>query len=345
MSVANRHIRALRPYLIGERPRGNGEWDMYCPLHEDSKRSASLNVQTGEWYCFAGCGGGNVTQLMTRKSEWVTASAHHNSGSNGARPEQPAEVITEAKIAGWHSALMSNESVLDDLLTARGLYTDTVVRWQIGYDVDRRVYAIPVRGPGDEIWNVRRYDLHARPDRRKIWSVKGMRVCELYPFAMLEEERLVLGEGEWDILLTIQNGFPAITRTAGASTWQFRWNEHFKDKTLYLCKDADDEGQSANRKVARALHRIADVRIVRLPYDQVEKHGKDLTDFWMEHERADFEQMLAEAQPWRQDKQPDKVESIGVLESFDAERIARPVKLSVTIKGRKEPGYSIPKTA
>jgi 5S rRNA maturation endonuclease (ribonuclease M5) len=343
--VSDRHLRQLRPYLVGEAAKSNGEWDMFCPLHEDTKRSASLNVLTGEWYCFAGCGGGGIIDLIRARSRWVTPGEAAQNGSAVSRSssDAPQEVITEGKIKGWHSALLSEDAILDYLITERGIHTKTVVDFELGWDADKNVYTIPVRGPEGEVWNVRRYKPHAT-GRTKIWSVRGMRVCELYPIDQLSSERIIITEGEWDTLLTIQHGYAAITRTAGASTWQGRWNESFKGKTVYLAQDCDREGQTANRRIARALHKVADVRVLQLPYEITPKHGKDLGDFWMEHDNADFESMLAEAKPWKT-RDPSEPEIITVLDSFDAQRVGDPVKMQVTIKGRKDPGYSVPRKA
>jgi hypothetical protein len=341
----------LRPYLIGEKPKPNGEWDMYCPLHPDGKRSASLNIHSEEWYCFAGCGGGRVVDLIRAKSQWVSPSqAASNGVGTGAAGVVTAtgkstEVASEGKVAGWHSALMSNEAILEELLSERGLYTDTITKFEIGWHVDKRVYTIPIRGFDGELWNIRYYDLKPRDDRRKIWSIGGMRSTELYPVSQLGGDRIVICEGEWDTLVTIQNGYPAITRTAAARVWQSGWGASFEGKTVYICHDADDTGQIANRKVARALRHLADVRIVKLPYPIVEKHGQDLSDFWLEHDRTHFEQMLAEAIPFRKEEVSDEPEIITVLDTFDAQRVSEPVKVQVTIKGKKDPGYSVPSKA
>src|SRR5262252_9336342 len=336
MAISQRHIRLLKPYLIG-RPRSNGEWDMVCPLHEDENRSASLNTLTGEWYCFAGCGGGRITDLIAQKSHWVDPG---RAALNGGAPRHSdsTEVITEGRIQGWHAALLDDETVCEYLIE-RGIHTKTLVDFEIGWDRAKQAYTIPVRGPKGEIWNVRRYS-NREGMKTKIWSVRGMRVTELYPISQLDSDRIIICEGEWDTLATIQHGYAAVTRTSGAKTWHPRWNPLFKDKLVFVAQDCDHEGQNGANKIARSLGRVADVRLVALPYPIEEKHGKDLSDFWREHDNADFESLLAEAQPLKKRNGDPGV--ITVLDSFDAQRVGDPVKLQVTIKGKKEPGYSIP---
>lgn len=343
--VSDRHIKQLEKYLVGEKPKSNGEWDMYCPLHEDTKRSASLNVLAGVWHCQAGCGGGGVLDLIRARSQWIEPGVASSNGRASHRGgEEPKEIITMGKIEGWHSYLMSDEPSLDDLVTSRGIHTKTIVERKIGFDQSRGVYTIPIFSPEGEIWNVRRYNLHPTGERRKIWSVKDMRVTELYPMDQLESDTIIICEGEWDSLITIQNGYACITRTTGANKWNPAWNEHFKGKLVYVCHDCDDEGVTANRRVARSLAPIADVRTIKLPFPIKPKHGEDLTDYWQQYDRSDFERLLAAAEPW-QSKDESDPDVITVLDSYDSQKVGKTVKLQVTIKGKKEPGYSIPKTA
>lgn len=345
MSVNYRHIKLLQPYLLGEQPRENGEWDMYCPLHDDSKRSASLNVETGVWYCQAGCGGGRITQLIRLKDEWRPPHPSPNGGPtrNGSMPDLE---LTEGLLAGWHSALMGHPSALDYVNDARGLTMDTLSKYQIGWRMESRVYTIPVRGPEHEIWNVRFYNPDPLPGKRKIWGVTGYNSPpRLYPIEVLNHDpsEIIICEGEWDALLSLQAGYPAITRTGAADVWDGAWGELFAGRTVYLCHDADAKGQKANRRVARALHRVADVRIVKLPYEVDDKHGKDLTDFLLEHDAGQLRDLLDAAVPYDRPAADDSNDTITVLESFDANRVGVPVSLVVTVKGRKEPGYTIPR--
>lgn len=349
--VTKRQLRLLRPYLVGDAPKENGEWDMFCPLHgedghSESRRSASLNTLLGDWYCFTCSRGGGVIDLIRGKSHWVDPPSEETIRSNGGghyRTSGEPERVTNSHVDGWHSSLMSNEDRLQ-YLEQRGLSIATLETYEIGWDSSRHVYTIPVRSEEGELWNVRRYNPSPKPGRPKIMSVRGMGSPRLYPLSILEivDDEIVIGEGEWDCLLTIQNGFPCITRTASADTWRGEWSSHFKGLKVFLAHDADDKGVVANRKVQRALGRIADVRTIKLPYEHQAKHGKDLSDFWGEHEASDFQRLLEEAASESEKKEQKEVEQISVIDSFDAARMNTPVRLGVTIKGRREPGYTIP---
>jgi hypothetical protein len=343
MAISQRHIEALRPYLVGERPRENGEWDMYCPLHDDSKRSASLNVQTGLWYCQAGCGGGQVTTLLRQRERWLSPATAR---SNGYAPtDKPPSSLTNGLIAGWASALTTNATSLQWLQERRGLNLETIVRYEIGWHPDKKVYTIPIRDPEGEIWNVRYYNPTPPPGRRKIWGEEGYNSPpRLYPISILDgdPDEIIIVEGEWDALLGIQCGYRCITRTGAADVWRGEWGELLANKVVYLAHDMDAKGQRANRKVARALHRAADVRIVTLPYALSEKHGRDLTDFLLEHLPGELREYLNKATPYGAKEKRD-VDTITVSESFDAKRVGKPVRIVVGVKGRREPGYVVPR--
>jgi hypothetical protein len=78
-------INLLRPYLVGERPRDDGEWDMHCPLHEDKKRSAQINFEKGVWFCYTEQIGGKVKELLEQIDNWVPSG---NASQNGICNEE-----------------------------------------------------------------------------------------------------------------------------------------------------------------------------------------------------------------------------------------------------------------
>lgn len=347
MKVTQKQLKLLKPYLTHEVPKPNGEIDMHCPLHEDGKRSADLNVIKGVWNCHKGCGGGTVRELIKSMDEWLDPPSDGviSSNGHGVRKQRAQEKITEARIAGWMQALQANDKRLDYLRKERGLTNDTILEYEVGWDRNRNVYTIPIRGPQREIWNVRRYDPSPKDIRRKIFSVDGMgSPARLFPMSIFDDdpEEISIVEGEWDTLLTIQNGFPAVTKTSSAKTWMGAWNQYFAGKVVYVCNDMDEAGQDANRKISRSVKSSAkEVHVVNLPYQIKEKHGEDLTDYFRDYKASDYKELLKEVRG-EQVEEIDPADA-SVLESFDSRQVGSPLRLTVTIKGKKEPGYSIPK--
>jgi hypothetical protein len=352
MATRQQHLKALAPYLEGSGPNSEGEWGLHCPLHEDLTRSASLNVDSSEYWCFVCQGGGSIVELLKRKDEWVEPPTGNGAGKfTGKITRREREVVTEAHVDGWASALLVDDEALDWLVEHRGLTTDTLSRYGIGWDRDRKVYTIPVRSAEGDLLNVRRYNPRPPEGRRKIWQVAGMMSKCLYPISALElarqgSGRIIIGEGEWDVLRTLQEGYAAITRTGAADVWLPSWNREFEGLEVYVAHDCDDKGERANRKVARGVAPHArEVKKIKLPFEHREKHGEDLTDYWARFDREDFERRLAEAPALRKKAASNGIETVTVLDSFDSRRVAEPVRMLVTIKGKHEPGFTVPSSA
>lgn len=347
-TLTQRELRALAPYLEGESPKPNGEWDMRCPLHQDAKRSASLNVETGDFFCQSGCGGGPLSWLMMQRDDWVPVDPNavhtngHGSPSRAATPEE----LSINRVESWNDVLLNHEKLpLKRFIEKRGLTRKTIEDRLIGWDMLARAYTIPIYDKEGELVNVRRYSMDADTDRRKIWSISGHGSPALYPIDQIESDILIVCEGELDALITIQNGYPAITRTGAAKVWDAEWSKFFKGKLVYPCHDADSAGVAANQAVAKHLYKFArEVRIISLPYGITAKHGKDLTDFWLEHDAERFEYMLKRALLVGDVrlKPEDVAAEVTVTEAGAARYVGRPLRLTVQTKGRTATEYTVP---
>lgn len=358
VSTADKEL--IKPWLERQEPNGQGEIGMFCPMHDDiEKRSASINFGKGVYNCQV-CGGGPIRDLVgyleahpdlvPRKGR----NGHKFSGSTSNGGEEKAP-LNEGQVAGWHSALLSNGSKLEDLMASRGLRLSTVEKYQLGWNDSAGgsgAYTIPVRSIDGELANVRFYQLNPTDDRRKIWGLPGRNAPVLFPgraFADLDHT-VVICEGELDCLVTRQNmgkfGIDVVTRTGAAKVWHAQWNSYFAGKNVYLCHDADETGQAGNRIVAAALESVAaEVYCVHLPYEITPKHGKDLTDFWLDGYGAhDFYTLLMEAEPWG-DLADSEVEVVDatVLESFNSKHLGHHMRMQVTITGKRDPSYLLPK--
>jgi hypothetical protein len=345
----------LQPYLLGEAPREDGEWDMFCPLHHDTRRSAQVNFDKGVWYCFKEEVGGDISDLIDVADQWVdppTEAARSNGSGTRRSSAAKAELPSEATIAGWVAALQAESVALDDLKSSRGLWTRTASYYELGWDRSAQAYTIPVRDADGTLLNVRRYQIRPPAGRRKMWGIEGHNKPVIYPFKAFQkaDREVIICEGELDAIICNQYNFRAVTRTGSASTWRVEWSKLFEGMTVYVCHDADTAGQAANRKIARSVAKFArEVRVVKLPYPVLEKHGKDLTDWWLDHDsdRDAFRRLLEESAPFdeAQGEEPEEIDPspAAVVDAFDSRRVGRPLALTVTVKGRRDPGYSVPR--
>lgn len=342
-------LESLKDWLESDTPNESGEIGMFCPMHDDDRRSASLNVHTGVWYCHACNQGGSANELVR-----ILPELERLGKSKSRKKKKNASGLpSEAKIQGWASALFADKNALRQLQDRRGFSKQIIKRFDIGWDVDAGAYTIPVRDAEGILVNVRRYVFDPPDGRRKIWSVAGHGEPTLYPAQLIETwgKAVVICEGEWDALLTIQHGFSAVTRTGAAKVWKKEWNKTFKDKMVFVCHDMDATGQAANLHVADEVSKYAkEARIITLPYEVTDKHGRDLSDYWLDgHTHHNFVKLAKEARGAPLDEPPPALApptmaptDVSVLDSFDARRVGETLRLRVTITGKKNPPYLIP---
>lgn len=345
----------LAPFLESTGPNNKGEWGLYCPLHEDNKRSASINFDKDRWFCH-GCGKKGTVRTLLRVMGQPngivnTFQPNRSNGGTYTRNDE-VDALTEGMVAGWHSALLSRADLIEQLEESKGLNLDTLKRFELGWNDDLEAFTIPVRDAEGDCINCRFYQFDVPDERRKIWSVKGRGSPALYPYTSLEHEAIIVVEGEWDALLTIQQGFNAVTRTASADTWRDEWNSLFRGKLVYVCHDMDVKGQAGNAKVAESLKRVAEeLFVIHLPYEITSKHGKDLSDYWLEgYSPDDFVGLLDDAEqvpmegPIDQEYEAAEPIDLSVVDTYDAANAGQPQRLRVTITGKQQSTFLLPKT-
>jgi hypothetical protein len=313
MPVTDEQMEKLKPYLAGSKADHRGEMEMFCPVHPDSRKSASINLGMGVWYCHAGCGGGSIRQLCDGSDAWVAvdgraalsaaASAGHETEtlSLEGRDEYLLKQSDEC-----HERLMEEPGQRRRLFNLRGISRRTIIKARIGFD--GRYFKIPVFSPERRLWNIRTYDPSPRFGRRKIWGVRGMNKGRIYPAGVLdaaeEGDGILFCEGEWDALLALQAGQLAVTTTSGAGKpWRPEWDIAFAGLKVFLCHDADVEGEKGNRIVGEALTDIAEVYQCKLPFDVKPSHGEDVTDYLINEDDplSALDQLIENATPFRRD--------------------------------------------
>lgn len=165
----------------------------------------------------------------------------------------------------------------------------------------------------------------------------------------MDSREIIITEGEWDALVAIQNGFTAVTRTAAAGVWRSQWNTLFDDKAVYICQDMDEAGQEGSQKIKRELTGHArEIHILELPYEVRDKHGEDLSDYLVRdgHSAEELEELMdgtdASVRP------PEVVEKemvpVEILDSFSADMAGDRLRMRVTITGKKNPPFLLPKS-
>src|SRR5882724_8479573 len=177
-------------------------------------------------------------------------------------------------------------------LRARGISDDLIHRHLLGWNGFRITIPIPNRDGKIAFFKLREDPEH--PTGPKMLATPGSS-AELYGWDTLKTkpERLVICEGEFDRLVLLAQGFPAVTATAGAFSFRPEWAEELKAiPDVFICFDRDHAGRQGAVRVTRFIPRA---RIVELPEEVGEKG--DVTDLFVRlgRTRDDFEALLGAA--------------------------------------------------
>ena len=232
--------------LIGAGPKFTAR----CPFHEDRNPSLSVNAEKQVWLCHAGCGGGDVIDLLAR-FEGTDARGYLSMTAkrDGDSKTQPAGLLATAKAK-------PETGEIEKVYSYRDL-------------------------SGGELYQVVRYrpkgfrQRHCNQRGDWVWSMDGV-TRVLYQLPEVQKAREVwVVEGEKDADSLIACGFTATCNVGGAGKWLDAYTESLADKDVVICGDNDKPGEDHVVKVMGSLAgKVRSLRRVRLPSD-----FKDVTDF------------------------------------------------------------------
>jgi DNA primase len=134
-------------YVAGLRQGSGSNLTGFCPIHGEipgkSTPSFSVNVETGLWNCFAGCGGGNLTTFLKAVGEDRTKSARIVERSRQAvqprvKKKQVGPVFLPEKLLGVFDWCPSD-------LLADGFEERVLFENDVGYDRELNRVTYPIR--------------------------------------------------------------------------------------------------------------------------------------------------------------------------------------------------------
>ena len=350
-------------FLVGAHEDGQGEWRAFCPICEDpddSKTpSASFNFESGKFFCFKSCGGMRIPRVWeivkedsfednrTGKTSPRSASVRsiQDAPSRRAKGQQP--LPDDEQLRQWTENLLANPKALKVLQEKRGWSKETIERFEIGWANER--YTIPVRDVDGVLVNVRRYSATARQPKDKMLNLTGHGQARLFlPEVLRDNEEVIITEGEPDAIVGQQYGLSTMSHTAGASVWKAEWSSLFEGKTVFICYDVDDAGFAGSDKVSTSISRYAKaVHKIRLP---LTAKGSDLTNYLVDngYTTEDFQGLMDAARSKNESRRkPDRksllAKKVSLESSMDANHGDRALELSVSVVGKVQPAYVLPK--
>ncbi len=327
-----------------------------CPFHQDKKPSFSINSDTGQWKCFAGCGEGNIFTFIAKKFnindkeerlKWLCSYLGIRWDGNNQG------IIADSIWEEFHKDFLDNAGMLQMLKMKKGIDIDTVKKYKLGIKNNR--LTIPIFDLKGKCRNIRYYDLIGK-DKMKLmnhtddsdFSYGRMR---LFPVENFQKKNILLVEGETDCLLANQLGFNAVTVTSGAGSFYPDWAvKYFKDKKVFICYDIDQAGKVGSIRVAKYLQGYAEiVRIVDLSTKMSEPKNGDFSDFFLKLNFSinDFKELLQESKIFNEVenvKTPRNrtYKSVSLSNLSNATNAMMNVEVKALVSGKDFPPYEIP---
>lgn len=338
----------IGPYLTVSRPSGD-EWRGFCVEHEDLEHSktpsASYNFIRGEWHCMGCDAGGTIASLvrkMKKGNNVVSLDSKRGGKTKLALPD-------EKQIDAWVKFLQGNDRLMQVMLERRGLMPSTLSEWRIGYDPGRRRYTLPMFDKDGNLANLRLYDPHAKGDNPKILPYAVGYGTQLFNPAALENDEVVLTEGEWDCIINEQHGVASVSHNGGANGFKIEWAIAFKGKHVFICYDEDEQGRKGAIRTARMIREVVAGVYIMNNLNTGKKSG-DVTDFYLQGGSAkQFRQLVDEARelPFQLGEETREVAKKGkvvLLEETQNPGHQDPLEVNVLVAGKVTPPYLAPRS-
>jgi len=259
-------------------PIDGGEYQIICPLHDERRPSCSINVDTGKWICFAGCGAGDL-QLLVKLVRKTTAHEARNFIEQHGMYRIPTaselfkhDVVDEDKPLPEISFPFEKGRV-PKWIYSRGISKESLLRWEAGVD-DKAGLALPVRDANNRMVG---WVLRQRVAEPKYLYYPGMKKSKVLFGQHLLPKRvdaLYVVEGSLDAISLDQYGYPAVSLLgAMVSEAQVKLLRNIKAGKIVLVLDNDEAGQKGTKKGLTKLREYGIVKYVKLP-----KHVKDIQE-------------------------------------------------------------------
>ena len=271
--------QVLRQLGIEVRSTSGENYLARCPWPDqharaDQHASFSVHKDDGLWICFAGCGSGNLEQLVARLGGTVAVStpAVVDSLEFMARPESGPDRSDAVARADYE---LQDPTVTSSYLLHRGFTVETLLDWGVRYDAQLTAVVLPIHDQGGRLVGVvRRFVPPVSPVTARYQYTRGFQKSRvlfgLHRLDLTATTPVVLVEGPLDVMWLAQAGIKTGVALFGVhcSRVQERLLRSLRRPVL-LALDNDVPGQQAVKSLTR-----------RLPLTLVPPkfEGKDLQD-------------------------------------------------------------------
>lgn len=319
-----------------------------CPFHEDNNPSLSINLKSQLFHCHGCKAGGDLISLLAAKKGCSRAQIIKLVKTYTTREIETSDNIPQTLLETWTKSLLRNPLFMG-VLTKKGINLKTIKEYRLGLYADKKI-AIPIFDLAHTCINVRLYDPNNR-DNKFSSLRKGKSKSTLYPISIIKDaDKIVITEGELKALLLIQNGFSAITGTAGAQTWKEEWTPFFKDKDVTVVYDIDKVGKFSAGIVTRNLYNVAkSIKKIDLPVPEAIYPNGDITDYFTtcNFTAADFSALLVATPDWKpvvsKENIDETIYELPLSKTSEAGVFGKLIRTDVVVSAKDTSPYFIPR--
>ena len=263
--------KLIRTYFPDWQPDGM----VVCPFHDDTKASLHISPE-GKAKCHSGqCGwsASNIIDLFS-KIEGIPYPKARDILYN-----MVVSTIPYSRVSAYQDHLRSTKKV-KSYIYRRGFTLSSITHYELGYDLRTKRITIPIYDQFNWCVNIRKMGWTKKQrDVAKALSTKGYGKVRLYPEnKIINEKRIVLVGGEWDMLIGRQMGLPTATWTGGEGAYNDEFSWLFEDKIVFILYDNDEAGRAGAEKQYEKISKVADWVEECMPLSH---KGKDLSDWYI----------------------------------------------------------------
>lgn len=280
-----------RKYVPGLRTGSGTNLTGFCPIHGEvpgkSKPSLSVNVETGLWYCFAGCGGGTARTFLEELGESRTVIDREV--AKLPKTKRKKRVRTETVILP--ERLLGVFDFCPASLLRDGFSEEILFSHDIGYDKELKRVTYPIRASNGHLVGIvgRRQD--PKYGKYKVYTSElekyGLYVSSFSKTDFLWREDKVLPqlrrgtdiyvvEGFKAALWFVQSGFEHVVALMGSHMSEKQEQKLLgSGQRIVLCLDNDDAGKKASLKIS---HKLSGCRRSIVPLPDGIHQPDDLTE-------------------------------------------------------------------
>lgn len=266
------------------------EYHANCPFHDDRNPSWAMNIDSGLWICYRGCGQGDFAHLVMQilgatyqDAVFWMRQRERKPSVEALQSSLSAEMALETAIGSYnhsdkswreHFYSLTND-VMPNWFLERGFDWDTILHWGIRYDPLDAV-VIPVIWNEELVGTVTRY-AKGEPKYRNSPGLNKPLFGQIFP----SQNLIILVEGPLDAIWCWKAGISAYSLLGDRmSEYQLELlrAKHGRTREVALGFDADAAGRNATAVIAEQLMRSGTwllPQITQLTWPQGTKDAQD----------------------------------------------------------------------